>query len=182
MKRWRWLIGLGVLVIVGLVLWRVIIIATKPESATIKQPTTSSSQPAGYGTKSYVGKQVSFDCDERYSLNTGSNATPGLDSFVFNFSGKPFKHLAVAVDKLPVTGLSEYPSYQTRAYHPDMYKQTQQTVQGSNYAVFSATDGSQMTAFGTRGGQVVSVALTSGAGDSSLAGELSEILITLHWR
>jgi hypothetical protein len=182
-RQLKWVVAgliLLAIIVVAIIIWRRF---NAPAAGTINNPPVTQTQPKTYGTKNYQGKQVAFAADERYSLKVTSQGAAGLDSFVFTFSGgTTYKKLAVAVDNLPQGGLGEYPSYQTRLIHAEAYKKSTKTVSNSTYQVFSATNGTEMTAFGVRGGQVVSISITSGQSEASIAGDLDQVLASLHWQ
>lgn len=153
----------------------------QPANGSIKNSSGGTNAPKSYRTKEYLGKQISFQVDERYSLKASAQGASGLDSYIFTFSG-PYRRLAVAVDNLPAGGFNEYPAVQTRTLHPDSYIKSSQSYNGQNYIIFAARDGSEVGAFGAHGSRVVSVDITMPEAQSTAASDLTNILKNLHWR
>lgn len=88
----------------------------------------------------------------------------------------------ITIKQLPAGGMSEESSYKFRRTNPELYKEGSRTAGDNSYATFEKSDGSELTAFLTRGDKLAMLAYTLQAPEGDLHTETEELLSNFRWQ
>ncbi len=87
----------------------------------------------------------------------------------------------VTIKQLPPGGMDEEASYKFRRINPDLYRESAETVGGTQFVLMEKTDGTELTAFSARDGRLAMLAYTLAAPDGDIQEEASRLLAGFRW-
>lgn len=162
------------------------IFMNKPSTATIIKPSLGDepapAETAKTNTITTKYFQLVYDAGLDTVSNISSDDSTALEVYRVARSDTTGRRIFVIVIKdLPAGGAGEESSYKFRHIHPETYRESSQMIGQVQFVLFEKLDGSELTAFAVRGGQMAMLTYSLQTPDGKLYDEAVKLLDNFSW-
>lgn len=162
------------------------LLMNRPSTAVIVKPSLDDNPRAEDPAKTNVITTKYFRLTYDAGLDTVSDISAGdstaLEVYrVARSDTTGRRTFVITIKPLPEGGMTEESSLKFRRINPQTYRQSTEVFGQEEYIVMQKLDGSELTAFSARGGNLAMLAYTLDTPGADLRSEASELLDNFAW-